>query len=104
MMNDIKEKIEILILKMKEMSDLFYKQQVQEGYILLQSIIEEIMILTNELLAYKSQNNIEEIDINGISITLKDILAAMEKQDTILMADIVLYEMVEKLQIIHDLL
>lgn len=101
-MNNIDVKIYSLIERIDELSELFYKQKSQEGYLILPDIIEKMLELIQDLIMEK--NEIIEKNINELTGLLKNILKAMEEGDTVLMADILQYEMVDRLKLIKGIL
>lgn len=94
-MEGLKEKIELT-------ADLFYKQKNSEGYQSLVSVIDDLMVLISEL---KTVQDNEEFHAFHQVLTekLQEITEAMLQKDTILIADMIKYDIIELLDEIAEL-
>lgn len=103
-MNELKERINILIESMTEVTELFYQQKNKEGYTKFSMTIELIASIVENIFLYKKDNPDIEINENEITESLRNAMQAMEEKDTVLLADILQYELIEKLNEIKSLL
>jgi hypothetical protein len=93
----LREQIESIIREIEEVSDCLYQQQVTKGYELLNSTLGKIMDISDKLFAMKKENLID-FDIQGLFETLTSAMQAMEVKDSVLLADILVYEVAGQLQ------
>jgi len=95
-MNNVKEILITTITKIEKVTDLFYKQKNTEGYAELNSTLLNITTAIDQLFEYKLENNSITIDENKLISNLTEAMHAMEEKDTILLADILQYEIMEQ--------
>ena len=86
---DSNMKKEVLQEEIREIADLFYQQKSKEGYGRLQELIADLS-------QYVAQIE-EEAKRQELLEALTEALTAMQEQDTTLLADILQYELLEKL-------
>lgn len=91
------ERIQKLIQSIEEVTELFYKQKEQEGYQNLNQIIPLISEVMEYLITRDEGDTISEQNKEIIDC-LDQAMHAMEARDTILLADILQYELKEKLE------
>lgn len=96
-MEMLKKKIEDILESTNEITDLFYQQNEQEGYRLFNEYISKLMDLVNNILLYKEECQLEFND-KVFNQTLMSVINALEKRDTIMVSDILQYELGEQLQ------
>ncbi len=84
-------KIKEIILMIEKTSSLFYQNKMNEGYFELEKLITYISDTMNELF----QTHIINADEKNILNILKSAMDAMEQKDTLLLADILEYELKE---------
>lgn len=101
-MSDIRDMIQGTIQKTDQVVELFYQQKNQEAYGQMETLLTDMMGTIDAIFAYKAENDAFSFDEQGLTEVLKTTLAAMEDQDAILMADILKYDVIEKLQEIGD--
>lgn len=89
----MKDKLDNLIKKIQQMSELFYQQKNVEGFEYLDQVLEELIQSMNELYNYKFEDNSMECDKIEINDILIRIMKAMEIKDTVLIADIFFHEL-----------
>lgn len=82
--------MELIKDKIDELADLLYQERKDKAY----SMIED---LVNDLTQYISQVENQEIQ-QSILIALQQAFQAMEEDDTTLLADILLYELLENIE------
>ncbi len=82
----------------RETTELFYQQKIQEGYTKMQDAIAGIMQVVDVLHEYKSVHEEFSLDENRIVGSLTEAMNAMETGDTVLLADILEYDFIEYLQ------
>lgn len=103
-MGNIKEKIEQNINEINEVVEMFYQQKTQEAYAQLDPVLGHLLGAIDAIVAYQQEHAEIEIDVNGLTEALKEALSAMEEKDAILMADVLKYEVIEKLEAMMALL
>lgn len=92
------DEIDRAINEIKAVTDAFYKQDTAAGYRSLERGLGAIDNAVNAIFEYKKQNNKAEIDTDIITATLKNAMEAIEKKDSILLSDILNYELTEQLE------
>lgn len=96
-MNKLKE----LVINSKGLisitTDLFYQQREKEGLRNLEELITILAELVSEIISLKSKGMDIELDENQLLNIITDALNALEKKDTILLSDILQYELKELL-------
>jgi hypothetical protein len=80
---------ETLVDNIKEVTDLLYQQKLKEGYQRLNLVLADISAYVATIEDETKQQEILE--------TLTESLDAMQQQDTTLLADILQYELLERL-------
>ena len=103
-MGNIKEKIEQSINEINEVVEMFYQQKTQEAYTKLDPVLGNLLAAIDAAVAYQQEHSEIEIDVNGLTEALKEALSAIEEKDAILMADVLKYEVIEKLEAMMALL
>lgn len=94
--------IEGLKQKIELTADFFYKQKSFGGYQVLISVIDDLMVLASELKA--SNDNVEVLSLHQeLAEKLQEITEAMEQKDTILIADMMKYDIIELLDKVENL-
>lgn len=97
-MEQIKQQIQQNISEINGVVELFYQQKTQEAYGQLDQVLGKLMATIEAAVTYQQEHTEVEIDINGLTEALKEALSAMEEKDAILMADVLKYEVIEKLE------
>lgn len=80
--------------KIGKVTDLFYKQKSQEGYQEFIGLIDEIYEFLNMIENMNSQEDCKAIDAK-LRNSLIEAVEAMTNKDSVLLADILKYEVVE---------
>ncbi len=80
---------DVIINGIGEVTDLLYQQKIPEGYSRLNGLIQDLSVYITTITDEEQQDALLE--------TVKEALAAMQDNDTTLLADILQYELVEKL-------
>lgn len=96
-MKDLKKDIETVINDLESIVEMFYQQKVQEAYSGLNTALGKIMEITEVVQNYTAQNSDKEIYMDDLLNALKETLSAMEERDVVLVADVLKYEVIEKL-------
>lgn len=91
-MSELKQTLVRIISETEEITDLFYKQKNKESYAKLDSYLLHLMKTIEMLFTYQSEHNENNIDLNIINKYLTEALKAMEEKDTVLLADILKYD------------
>lgn len=103
-MENLKENINVLLQELDHTTELFYQQKLQEAYDELQGVITHMMDAVNQIFLWKQEHPEFSLDEDGLAGALKETLSVMEEQDTVLIADVLKYEVMEKFQEITDCL
>ena len=101
-MKDLKKEIETGINDLDSIVEMFYQQKVQEAYSELNTALGKIMEITEVVQNYTAQNSDKEINMDILLNALKETLSAMEERDVVLVADVLKYEVIEKLNDIAE--
>lgn len=101
-MKDLKKEIETVINDLDSIVEMFYRQKVQEAYSELNTALGKIMEITEVVQNYTAQNSDKEINMDILLNALKETLSAMEERDVVLVADVLKYEVIEKLNDIAE--
>ena len=100
-MRELREQIESIISEIEEVSDYLYQQEATKGYKILNSTLEKIMGIADRLFAMTKENTID-FDMQRLFGALTSAMQAMEVKDSVLLADILVYEVAGQLQEITD--
>lgn len=78
-------------------AELFYQQKNQMAYTELEKVIVDLSQIIEE--AYRKNQGNEEVmsRINDLTIVLQDVVVSLEDKDSVLIADLLKYEITEKL-------
>ena len=101
-MENIKQQIEQNIEAVDAVVELFYQQKTQEADGQLDLVLGKLMETIEKAVVYQQEHTEVKIDITGITEALKEALSAMEEKDAILMADVLKYEVIEKLELMIE--
>lgn len=96
-MEKLKEIIKDVINEIEITTNLFYQQKNQEGFTKLEGIIYLLNNITNRVNELQLEGNHVNIDIMKMNQILTDAMNALENLDTILLSDILNYELKEML-------
>ena len=97
-MEEIRQQIEQNISEIDTVVEMFYQQKTQEAYGQLDLVLGKLMATIETAVVYQQKHTEVKIDITGLTEALKEALSAMEEKDAILMADVLKYEVIEKLE------
>lgn len=100
-MNTMKNKIKEVIELIKVTTDYFYQQKDNLAYNTLNIVLEKLINIVDEL---NQVNANIDFDENKFNEDLRDTLNALENKDTVLLSDILVYEVTEQLQAILEML
>ncbi len=102
-MNNLQAKVKQVINEINEITDLLYQRKLHEGYVILNSTIGNIMNIMENIYQLSQIREIP-FDDNSMIEKLKSAMEAMEKKDSVLLADILIYEIAEQLNEVANLL
>jgi ElaB/YqjD/DUF883 family membrane-anchored ribosome-binding protein len=96
----MKEEIIKVLQSIDQTTELFYQQKEQEGYKNLEYTLDILIKTINEMLIYKKEksDNFKDIQENKINEILTEAMNALEQKDTILLSDILNYDLKEALK------
>lgn len=101
-MAELRQIIGDTIQKIDGVVELFYQQKDQEAYGRLEQVLGDMMTTLDAVFSYQAEHDDVSVDEAGLTEVLRTTLAAMEDQDTILMADILKYDVIERFQEVCD--
>ncbi len=101
-MTDLKTEIQEIIEETKEVSELFYQQKDSEGYGKLSLVIDKISGIIEKLFLSKVQSGVPDFDQRKLLETLGEAMKAMADRDSVLLGDILQYDLLEQFVQIHD--
>lgn len=88
-----KEIIDKIVDLISNVADLFYQDKLHEGYVRLEELLGELSLTVENLY----QVGILSAEDTSILDILKEIMCAMEQKDTLLIADMLEYELKDTL-------
>jgi KaiC/GvpD/RAD55 family RecA-like ATPase len=97
-MASLKEQIVNNMAEIDDVVEMFYQQKTQEAYLRLDVVLGDFAAIINPLFTYQQEHSEQEIDVGGLTEALKEALSAIEERDAILVADVLKYELLEKLE------
>ena len=100
-MREIRKQIESIINEIEVVSDYLYQQKITKGYEILNSTLGKIMDIADKLYTMTKENLID-FDMQRLFGTLTSAMQAMEVKDSVLLADILVYEVGGQLKEIND--
>lgn len=100
-MRELKKLIQQVIQEICEISDYLYQQKTAKGYEALNGTLEKIMNIADRLFSI-SGNNPDFFDGPTLVESLSFAMKAMEEKDSVLLADILVYEIAGQLQEIES--
>jgi hypothetical protein len=102
-MKEINNHINQTIEEINEVSSYLYQQKLNQGYTKLNITLGNIMSVLDEIFSYTKDNNIS-FDENRLNTNLMLAMGALEEKDSVLLADILVYEIAEQLKEIESLI
>jgi KaiC/GvpD/RAD55 family RecA-like ATPase len=103
-MASLKEQVSNNIAQINEVVEMFYQQKTQEAYVQLDKVLGDFSIVVDSLYAYQQENPEAGVDVTVLLDALKEALSAVQEKDAILVADVLKYELLEKLEEMESLL
>lgn len=89
------------IEEIERVTDYFYKQQNQTGYSELDQVITDISLTIDTIFKYRLEKQTINFDEQKLIATLTEAMKAIEGKDSILLADIFQYDLLEQF---HDII
>lgn len=83
---------------MKQTTYLFYQQKNKEGFQKLDYTLNALLQVVNEIINFQSGNNEKLVEEQILNVVLTEAMKAIEQKDTILLADILTYEIDDMLE------
>lgn len=97
-MQDLKKTLLAICEEIKETTELFYQQKEHNGYQKLNATLLSVSNGIECLFATLNQDNPPEFDQNEILSILNNAMNAMQEKDTVLLADILQYDLLEQFE------
>lgn len=97
-MNNIKKMIQDIDFDIERVVEEFYQQKTQDAYQHLTGTIEKMLVLVDKIAMIQKEQIENAIDGADLLNALKETVSAMEEKDSILVADVLKYEVQEKLK------
>ncbi len=94
-MGDIKNVLLMSSDSIEKTSELFYQQNIQEGYNQLEQTLILLTRTIDSIFTYKAEGNELDIDTDHLLQVLSEAMSALEKKDTTLLSDILTYDLKE---------
>jgi hypothetical protein len=94
-MSNIKNVLLTSINAIDRTTQLFYQQNIPEGYQELETTLVQLTQTINEIFTYKSEGNQIDIEESQLIQSLNEAMKALEEKDTTLLSDILQYELKE---------
>lgn len=101
-MESLKTNIVDIINRIEFITDLFYKQKTESAFENLNVILNDLTNIIDTIYSFRNLNDNLDFDTNLFISKLSEALQAMEKGDTILLADILLYDLSEQLKVFYE--
>ncbi len=98
----MKNNLEVLITQIEQMNELFYQQKNTEGYATLDLVLAFLMQILGEIYQYQFEDNSVEHDKIELNNILAEAMKAIERKDTVLVADIFQHELIGRLENIKE--
>lgn len=98
----LKTQIEAIMQQIDSTTELFYQQKEQEAYNALDLLLAELVTNVDALYKYKLQNKDFLFDVKDFQMSLVDAMNALEEKDTVLLADVLKYDIYEKYEAVVD--
>lgn len=99
-MENLIELIETSISKIEEATDLFYQHKDHEGYLRLDEIIGQLMKLADGLKDIVNEK--PDINVQEFLEILTEAMNALQERDTVLLSDILQYDLTDQLHSIRE--
>lgn len=96
-MENLKNSIKEIIQTIQNTTKLFYQQKNQEGFAALDATLDTLMKGVSDILIYHKGKE-ELINENMLNVVLTEAMKALEQKDTILLSDILIYEVNDMLE------
>lgn len=94
-MRELKNVLEQAIQSIEQTVELFYQQKNEEGFKQLDYTLTMLIKVMNDIFAYQSAGHSIGIDENQLVQVLAEAMKAMEVKDTVLLSDILQYDLKE---------
>lgn len=96
MIETIRNHIVDLISNTEEMAICFYQQKIEEGYVKLDEVFNQLGNVMDEVAYLKKERIDLQINIGCMNEALSNALQALQDKDTVLFSDILNYELLEQ--------
>lgn len=96
--------IDNITTQIEEVSDLFYQHKDHEGYVKLNDTIGFLLELAEQLKQLVAEQTEISLNEQEFLSVLNEALAALEEKDTVLLSDILQYDLTEQLDAMKKLL
>lgn len=101
---NLKIAMEALIGAIAKTTELFYTQKEAEGYAAFGELLTPLSTILDKLFSLQQSGEKSEMDVSGIMPLLNEAMNAMEARDSILLADILQYDLTEQLEKLAEVL
>lgn len=99
---DLKTQMEQIMQQIDHVTELFYQQKEQEGYSALNDLLSNLATSIDVLYQYKQQHEEIAFDEQEFQAALVDAMNALEEKDTVLLADVLKYDIYEKYEAVVE--
>ena len=94
-MGDLKTILQMTSNSIEKTTAFFYQQNHSDGFLSLEQTLNLLMQSIDAIYAYKSEGKELGVDTEHLMKTLSEAMGALEEKDTILLSDILIYEVKE---------
>lgn len=101
---ELKTKITEIMQQIDSVTELFYQQKEQEGYSALNELLPNLVAGVDAIYQYKQQHDEIPFDEQELQTALVDAMNALEEKDTVLLADVLKYDIYEKYEAVAEAL
>lgn len=78
----------------EDTTTLFYQRKNQEGFLVLDAMLNSIIKTVGEIDNYQIQQNITIFDNQIFNVVVAEVMKALEQKDMVLFSDILIYEVI----------
>ncbi len=100
-MQTLKQEINIVQDMIKQTAELFYRQNEKDGYEAMTKLLDQMDLMMNHLVIAIQTKKADNADPGKLLQILGEAMQAMNKKDSVLLADILQYDLTEQLDAIR---
>lgn len=101
-MAELKKMLDDLMNEIKEVTEHFYQQKEHKAYVQLSHTMQSITTVIETLFSGVGKENAPVFSIENLTKVLSEAMNALEVRDSVLLADILQYDLMEQLEEIRE--